>query len=87
VLKKPSVGWAFDFFDKHQFQVVEKFRIKDLVLGISNIRIKQPLALGVWKKSEWKSHRFWLSRNLKELLGFMKEPAKNLSWSSFWAII
>jgi hypothetical protein len=39
------------------------------------------------KNQNQRTTSFGYFKNLKELLGFMEELAKNWSWSSFWAII
>ncbi len=71
------LGGHLIFFNKHQFQAVEKFRRKQPVLGIWRNQNETTTVVGIWKKIRMKEPLVLvISKNLKELLGFMKEPEK-----------
>jgi hypothetical protein len=47
VVKNPVFGGHLIFFNKHQFQVVEKFRRKEPVLGILRNQNQTTTVLGM----------------------------------------
>ncbi len=83
---KSSVGCGqVIFFNEHQFQVVEKFRRKEPVLGIWRNQNQTTTVLGMWKKIRMK----------EPLVLVISKTSKNcwVSWKNrkrsdgFWALI
>jgi hypothetical protein len=77
VFKKPVLGGHLNFFNKHQFQVVDKFWQEGSGFGYLKKSEPNNDGFGYVKKNQIeRTSGFGYFKNPKALPGFMKEPEK-----------